>query len=90
MSDLDLVLLDTAGRSPKDEVKIQELKAFLTEAQADEVHLVLSSVAGASTLRANRRALRRRRHDAPAAHQAGRSHGAGQSVAAAALQSAAA
>lgn len=50
MADLDLVLLDTAGRSPKDEVKIQELKAFLTEAQADEVHLVLSSVTGAVTL----------------------------------------
>jgi flagellar biosynthesis protein FlhF len=50
LADLDLILLDTAGRSPKDEVKIQELKAFLTEAQADEVHLVLSSVAGASTL----------------------------------------
>ncbi len=50
MSGLDLVLLDTAGRSPKDEVKIQELRAFLTEAEADEVHLVLSAVAGASCL----------------------------------------
>jgi flagellar biosynthesis protein FlhF len=50
MADLDLVLMDTAGRSPKDEVKIQELKAFLAEAQADEVHLVLSSVTGAATL----------------------------------------
>jgi len=50
MADLDLILMDTAGRSPRDEVKIHELKAFLTEAQADEVHLVLSSVAGASTL----------------------------------------
>lgn len=51
MADLDLVLLDTAGRSPKDDVKIQELKAFLSEAGADEVHLVLSSVASAATLR---------------------------------------
>jgi flagellar biosynthesis protein FlhF len=50
LSDLDLILLDTAGRSPKDEVKIQELKAFVAEAHADEVHLVLSSVAAASTL----------------------------------------
>jgi flagellar biosynthesis protein FlhF len=47
---LDLVLMDTAGRSPRDEIKIQELKAFLTEAGADEVHLVLSSGAGARTL----------------------------------------
>jgi len=50
MDGLDLVLMDTAGRSPRDEVKIRELKAFLTEAGADEVHLVLSSVAGERTL----------------------------------------
>ena len=29
MSHLDLVLMDTAGRSPRDEVKIQELKSML-------------------------------------------------------------
>jgi flagellar biosynthesis protein FlhF len=50
MNHLDLILMDTAGRSPKDELKLQELKAFLTEASADEVHLVLSSVCGAATL----------------------------------------
>jgi flagellar biosynthesis protein FlhF len=50
MADLDLILMDTAGRSPRDEVKLNELKMFLGEAQADEVHLVLSSVAGAATL----------------------------------------
>ena len=50
LSGLDLILMDTAGRSPRDEIKIQELKAFLTEADADEVHLVLSSVAGERTL----------------------------------------
>ncbi len=50
MSDLDLVLMDTAGRSPRDEVKIQELKSMLAEAAPDEVHLVLSSVTGASSL----------------------------------------
>ena len=44
LADLDLILMDTAGRSPRDEVKIQELKSMLTEAEADEVHLVLSSV----------------------------------------------
>ena len=47
---LDLVLIDTAGRSPKDEVRLQELRAFLTEAAADEVHLVLSSVMSAKML----------------------------------------
>jgi len=50
MSHLDLVLMDTAGRSPRDEVKIQELKSMLAEAEPDEVHLVLSSAAGAKSL----------------------------------------
>ncbi len=50
MGDLELILMDTAGRSPRDEVKIQELKSMLGEACADEVHLVLSSTAGAASL----------------------------------------
>lgn len=50
MHDMDLVLMDTAGRSPRDEVKIQELKSLLAEARADEVHLVLSCVGSASNL----------------------------------------
>ena len=50
--DVDLVLIDTAGRSPRDEVKIRELAAFLAEARPDEVHLVLSAVAGERSLRA--------------------------------------
>jgi flagellar biosynthesis protein FlhF len=50
MADVELVLMDTAGRSPKDEVKIHELKNFLAEAQTDEVHLVLSAVGGAAGL----------------------------------------
>ena len=50
MNHLELVLVDTAGRSPKDDVRIRELRSFLTEAAADEVHLVLSSVANLRTL----------------------------------------
>ena len=50
LADLDLVLVDTAGRSPRDEVRIQELKSMLAEAKPDEVHLVLSAVAGARNL----------------------------------------
>ena len=46
MRNFDLVLMDTAGRSPRDEVKIQELKSILAEADPDEVHLVLSATAG--------------------------------------------
>lgn len=42
LSDMDLVLIDTAGRSPREELQLQELRALLSEAQVDEVHLVLS------------------------------------------------
>ncbi len=42
LADLDLILMDTAGRSPRDEMKIQDLQSLLAEAQPDEVHLVLS------------------------------------------------
>jgi flagellar biosynthesis protein FlhF len=52
LGDVDLVLIDTAGRSPRDEVKIRELADFLAEARPDEIHLVLSAVAGERSLRA--------------------------------------
>ncbi|MBM3999498.1 MAG: flagellar biosynthesis protein FlhF [Planctomycetes bacterium] len=51
LADLDLVLMDTAGRSPRDDVKIQELKSMLAESRADEVHLVLSAVSSVSSLK---------------------------------------
>ncbi|TWT31263.1 Flagellar biosynthesis protein FlhF [Posidoniimonas corsicana] len=50
LADLDLVLVDTAGRSPRDDVKIQELKSMLGEAQPDEVCLVLSCTSGERNL----------------------------------------
>ena len=52
LGDVDLVLIDTAGRSPRDEVKIRELSDFLAAARPDEVHLVLSAVSGERSLRA--------------------------------------
>lgn len=52
LGDVDLVLIDTAGRSPRDEVKIRELADFLHAAQPDEVHLVLAAVSGERSLRA--------------------------------------
>jgi flagellar biosynthesis protein FlhF len=45
MNDCEYVLIDTAGRSPADTLKLHELKNFLTVAQPDEVHLVLSTTA---------------------------------------------
>jgi flagellar biosynthesis protein FlhF len=52
MRDFDLVLMDTAGRSPRDEVRIRELRAILGEAEPDEVHLVLSAAASSRSLTA--------------------------------------
>lgn len=49
-SGLDLVLIDTAGRSPRDELQIQELRTLLAEARVDEVHLVLSMTASLKSL----------------------------------------
>ena len=50
---LDLVLIDTAGRSPRDELQIQELKRLLVEARVDEVHLVLSLTSSLRSLLAS-------------------------------------
>jgi flagellar biosynthesis protein FlhF len=45
MADCEYILIDTAGRSPKDTLKLNELKTFLAAANPDEVHLVLSTTA---------------------------------------------
>jgi flagellar biosynthesis protein FlhF len=50
LANLDLILMDTAGRSPKDEDRIQELSSLLTAAAPDEVQLVLSSTSSAASL----------------------------------------
>jgi flagellar biosynthesis protein FlhF len=50
LNELDLVLVDTVGRSPRDELRIKELRAFLQEAETAEVHLVLSAVTSSASL----------------------------------------
>lgn len=42
-SDKELILIDTAGRSPKDMEKIEELKGFLESKFAIEIHLCLAA-----------------------------------------------
>ena len=42
---LDLILIDTAGRSQNDDRRLSQLRAFLEAARADEVHLLLSATA---------------------------------------------
>lgn len=48
MADCEFILIDTAGRSPNDTMKLNELKTFLDAANVDETHLVLSSTASQS------------------------------------------
>jgi flagellar biosynthesis protein FlhF len=50
LGDVDVILIDTAGRSQNDRMKLSELRAFLAAAGPDETHLVLSATAGARTL----------------------------------------
>ncbi|GIW73683.1 MAG: hypothetical protein KatS3mg103_0205 [Phycisphaerales bacterium] len=51
MADCDVVLIDTAGRSPRDGQRVEELSAYLAEARPRETHLVLSATAGSTALR---------------------------------------
>ena len=48
---VDMVFIDTAGRSPRDEVKIRELADFMAQARPDEIHLVLSAGGTERTLK---------------------------------------
>ena len=50
MRDVELILIDTAGRSPRDAVKINELAGFFRETKPHEVHLVLSGTSGKGVL----------------------------------------
>ena len=51
-ADFDLVLIDTAGRSPHDDRRLEELKRLVEAAAPDHVYLVLSLACGAKPLRA--------------------------------------
>ena len=49
---LDLILIDTAGRSPSDDLKIQELESLFREVAIDEVALVMSMTSSVRSLEA--------------------------------------
>ena len=51
-AEFDLVLIDTAGRSPHDDQRLEELKQLVDAATPDHVYLVLSLACGAKPLRA--------------------------------------
>jgi flagellar biosynthesis protein FlhF len=50
LGECDVILIDTAGRSPSDDVRLEELRRFLNAAQPHETHLVLSSAASQTSL----------------------------------------
>ena len=50
LRDVDIVIIDTPGRSQRDEGRLDELGRFLDAAQPDQVHLVLSGTAGEQVL----------------------------------------
>ena len=50
LGDVDLVLIDTAGRSPRSDARIDQLVDLLRSAQPDETHLVLSAASSTSSI----------------------------------------
>ncbi|TVQ01511.1 MAG: flagellar biosynthesis protein FlhF [Planctomycetaceae bacterium] len=50
LSAADLVLVDTVGRSPRSESRIQQLKQMLDSAGPNETHLVLSATSSRETI----------------------------------------
>lgn len=50
LGDVDLVLIDTAGRSPRSDARIEQLRTILRAAQPDETHLVLSATSSRETI----------------------------------------
>jgi len=50
LADVDLVLIDTAGRSPRSDARIAQLKEILAAAAPDETHLVVSATSSRETI----------------------------------------
>jgi len=48
---MDVILLDTAGRSHNDQIRLSQLRRYLTAAEPDEVHLVVSAAASRGSVR---------------------------------------
>src|SRR5690606_21837936 len=50
LADCDVILIDTAGRSPNDTARLDELRSFIDAARPHETHLVLSTAASEAVL----------------------------------------
>jgi len=52
LQDRDVILIDTAGRSQNDEMKLNELRTFIDAARCNEVHLVVSAASSQKVAKA--------------------------------------
>lgn len=50
LGDVDLVLIDTAGRSPRSDARVAQLRSLLAAAGPDETHLVVSATSSRETI----------------------------------------
>ncbi|QDU74440.1 Flagellar biosynthesis protein FlhF [Bremerella volcania] len=50
LSDCEQIFIDTAGRSPRDEVQVQQLRSLIKAASPDETYLVLSAPSSSKNL----------------------------------------
>jgi flagellar biosynthesis protein FlhF len=50
LADVDLVLIDTAGRSPRSEARVAQLRTLLQAAAPNETHLVISATSSRETI----------------------------------------
>ncbi len=50
LSDCQQIFIDTAGRSPRDEVQVQQLRSLIKAASPDETYLVLSAPSSSKSL----------------------------------------
>lgn len=50
LSDCQQIFIDTAGRSPRDEVQVQQLRSLIKAASPDETYLVLSAPSSSRSL----------------------------------------
>lgn len=63
LADCQVILIDTAGRSPGDESKLAELQDYLSAAKPHQTHLLLSGVLGKRSLQHAAQAYGRLRPD---------------------------
>jgi len=50
LADCEQIFIDTAGRSPRDEVQVQQLRSLIKAASPDETYLVLSAPSSSKSL----------------------------------------